>query len=293
MNFLTSIRMSAQALMALLLTESAALAQSQVVFDNTPNLINQTPFFFSAQEYGDEIALAGSARQVTEFQFAYYGDFGTNPAVNFVLRFYANDGSDADPGSGVARRPKSLLWDSGAQSALLNGVNKVTVPIPDIPVPDSFTWTIVFNGIDGTPGKRAAVMLANPAIIGALLSGTPAMPGLIGSYDDFWKQETPADPETWTLFSFGFNENDPKGNFFAKVTAVPYHPELQIARAANKVVLSWPAVASGYVLERNDNLADGNNWVPIVTKPTSVNGLNSLTNDVVGTSAVFRLRHPE
>lgn len=288
-TFNLPIAIGALALLAYL--DAPATAQSQVVFDNTPNLINQTPVFFSAQEYGDELALAGSAREVTEFSFAYFGNFGETTGVFFVLRFYVNDGSDAVAGAGTALRPKSLLWDSGEQS-LLNGVNQVTLTIPNVVVPDDFTWTIVFTGLDGTPGKQAALMLANPAVIGRLLSGTETLPGLIGSYEDFWKKEVPADPDSWALYAFGFGPNDPKGNFYAKVTAVPYHPELQITRTANDVVLSWPAVAYGYRLERNDNLAAGDNWQLVSSPPTIVSGINQVTQTIEGENTLYRLRHP-
>lgn len=269
----------------------SAAAQPQVIFDNTPNLINQAPAFFLAQEYGDELLLAGSARQVNQFQFAYHGDFGATTKASYVLRFYANDGTDSIAGAGVALRPKSLLWESSPLE-LFNGVNQVTLDIPDVVVPDGFTWTISFSGIDGTPGKRAALMLANPAVIGALLAGTPAMPELLGSYDDFWTRVIPADPESWSLYSFGFAPTDPKGNFFAKVTAVPYRPELQISRATGQVTLRWPTAATGFVLERNENLAAGAGWLAVATPPSVAAGFNHLTQPIESGNVLYRLRHP-
>lgn len=202
------------------LTSGLALAQAQVVFDNTANLINKTPEFFSGNEYGDELALAGSARTVTSFDFAYFGNFGTTPNAGYSIRFYANDGSDAFPGTPTALRPGTVLWDSGSQP-LFNGVNSVSLTVPGVVVPDRFTWSVTFSGIDGTAGHQAALMLANPATVGALLPGNGVLPDVIGSYDDFWKKDDAGDANSWALYNLGFGATDPKGNFYAKVTATP------------------------------------------------------------------------
>lgn len=196
-----------------------ASAQSEVVFDNTANLINITPGYSFGREYGDELALAGTARTVTGFDFAYYGNFGLNEA-SYTIRFYANNGTDAFPGAPTALRPNQVLWDSGIQP-LVNGKNAVSLTVPDVVVPDHFTWSITFNGLDGTPGKQAALLLADPATVGAVLPGNGNLPDVVGSYDDFWKKDDPADDNSWTLYNFGFGPNDPKGTFYAKVTATP------------------------------------------------------------------------
>lgn len=217
-----------------------ASAQSQVVFDNTSNLVNQTPQYSFGREYGDELALAGTARHVTGFDFGYYGDFGINVA-SYTIRFYANDGTDAYFGPQTALRPSTVLWDSGAQT-LFNGHNAVSLSVPEILVPNNFTWSVTFTGVDGTAGKQAALLLANPATVGALLPGNASFPDLIGSYEDFWKKDEPTDNESWTLYNFGFGPADPKGNFYAKVTATP-EPGVW-ALGVTGVALIWVARGS-------------------------------------------------
>lgn len=204
---------------ALALAPWLVSAQSQVVFDNTSNLINKTPEFSFGNEYGDELALAGTARHVTDFAFAYFGNFTISDA-SYNIRFYANNGTDAFAGAPTALRPGTLLWDSGSQP-LFNGVNSVSLTVPEVQVPDKFTWSVTFQGLDGTEGKKAALMLANPATVGALLPGNGTLPDVIGSYDDFWKKDDAGNNDSWTLYSFGFGPNDPKGSFYAKVTATP------------------------------------------------------------------------
>jgi len=201
-------------------TGSVSAAAPAVVFDNTPNLINSTPEFFTGREYGDELNLAGTERTVTDFRFAYFGNFGATANVSYNIRFYANDGSDAVAGSATALRPGTQLWDSGAQS-IQNGVNIVDLAIPGVVVPDRFTWSVTFNGLDGNVGRQAALMRANPGVIGAPLPGGNGLPDLIGSYEDFWLKSTPGDSESWGLFNFGFGPSDPKGNFYARVVATP------------------------------------------------------------------------
>jgi len=280
------------------LVEPRIHAQSQIVFDNTPNLINQTPVFFSGNEYGDELALAGTARYVTAFSFAYYGNFGSNPRSGNI-RFYANDGTDAFPGAPTALRPRSLLWDSGPL-ALSKGVNSINLSVPEIPVPDKFTWSVTFNGVDGTVGNQAALMLATPATIGAVLPGNATLPDIVGSYDDFWKNDDfGAGTTVWNLYNFGFGPTDPKGTFYAKVTAILAPGKLQITRTTvpkspnpkvEQAVLSWYDVDSAYVLQSRDSLEVGE-WSKVTPDPIPKAGLNLVTISVdpLSASRFYRL----
>lgn len=234
------------------------LADPQLVFDNTSNLINQTPDFFSSREYGDELALAGIARYVTEFKFSYFGNFTNTVGRSYHVRFYANDGTDAFPGPATALRPNTVLWDSGAQ-ALVNGISRVTLGVPSVVVPDSFTWSVTFNGVDGSAGNQAALMLANPATVGALLPGTSTLPPVIGSYDDFWKNDQPDpinDNRGWTLYTFGSGTNDLKGNFYASVRAnLSAEPGLELLTdkatftATANDLIQWNQFTNGLVLK--------------------------------------------
>lgn len=288
----TTLSLATAAGLLSLFVGTPTLAQSQVVFDNSANLINKTPEIPPTQEYGDEIFLAGRARLVTEFDFAYFASVGTTVGVSYAVRFYVNDGTDALPGAATALRPKSLLWDSGLQD-INNGVNKVALSVPSVLVPDHFTWTITFQGLNGTPGKQAALVLADPATVGAVLApATATEPALIGSYDDFWKKEVAADADSWTLYTLGSAPTDPKGNFFAVVKALPYDPPVQITRVGSDVVLSWPAILSGYVLESSADLKTPISWLPVATPPVNLGGINYVTNVVVPGVQFYRLHHP-
>ncbi len=252
-------------------------AEPQVVFDNTSNLINKTPDILTSREYGDELALAGTARYVTGFEFAYYGDFTNAAAVTYNIRFYANDGTDAFPGAPTALRPHTILWDSGAQTAT-RGVNRVVFSVPSILVPDRFTWTATFHGVTATPGNAAALMLANPATVGAFLPGSGTLPGVIGSYDDYWKYDFPGplnEGQGWALYAFGFGPNDPKANFYAQVVADTAPLEglelltdpLSFDATANDAI-RWNQFADGAIL-KNPNAAVSVGGVQVQIRQTT------------------------
>ena len=78
---------------------------ADVIYDNSANplwdSVKNRPDFVTGPEMGDEIALSGTARFVTQFDFALYV---TRPATG-VINFYSNDGPSGAPGS--------LLYSSG------------------------------------------------------------------------------------------------------------------------------------------------------------------------------------
>ena len=70
-------------------------------------------------------------------------------------------------------------------------------------------------------------------------------------------------------------------------------PRLAIARPNNFVVVSWPASASGFGLERANLLLSSNNlWVSVTNAPLLQSDRYVLTNLVPASNAVFRLRKP-
>jgi len=191
---------------ALTLAVSAA-----VVYDNTTPANLQSSAFRTGLEYGDEIKLAGSDRFVFEFLVGYFGDFASAPAATGILRIYANDGTDAIPGAQVALRPKSVLWESAPFSLSAN--NQEVIVAPNITVPDSFTWSIKFDGLGNVAGDSAALSVVNPVTVGGVLSN-----GALGSFNDFWIKNGLTD-DSWALNQLA-NGTIP-ANFYARVTAVP------------------------------------------------------------------------
>lgn len=173
-------------------------ARGSVVYDNSKHYLGR--YHAVTNEFGDEISLARTARLVSEFMFEYYGDFIPQGDETVRLRFYVNDG----PGKYL--KPKTLLYDTGPIPISTN-FNSMDLSIPNVQVPDTFTWTVQFGGLSQTTGDEAGLLFYDPPTVGA-----PLAAGHIGSYYDYWKKVG----TFWTLYNFGTN---PPANFGARVYA--------------------------------------------------------------------------
>lgn len=181
----------------------SAQAQGVVVYQNYNNYI--APFSGgSGTEYGDQVILSGTERQVTAFSFEYWGQGFANGAASADIKFYKNDGALVNGTAG----PGSLIFDSGSftidpttgggkilnfDAAALNG---------GFVVPDSFTWTVTFNV---PTGGDAGLSIYTPPTVG-------------NSYVDYYVNNG----GTWQLRS---GLNGQAVDFGASLTASPVVPE--------------------------------------------------------------------
>ena len=67
-------------------------------------------------------------------------------------------------------------------------------------------------------------------------------------------------------------------------------PVLWTQIQSNNLILSWPTNAGFFTLEATTNIAAAASWNPVSTVPTILNGLNVVTNPIVGPGKFFRLR---
>ena len=223
-------------------------AQDIPVYDNLPGTelgrFAALDFLGKPTEFGDEIALAGTARIVTKFIFDYYGNFTPDGDETARIRFYANDAP------GVLLKPGTLLYDSGT-FPIVKGPARVTLDIPYVEVPNSFTWTVSFGGVSQTPGDSAELIIYNPPSVGGQLSM-----GLIGSYRDYWKFNA----GIWTAYLL---TNGLPANFAAKVYARNETINLAMVLDQESGVLRfrWNAKAnSHYQIESSP---DFKTWTPV------------------------------
>ena len=198
---------------------SFGTVSAAVVYDNTQASNVLSSGFRTGLEYGDEIKLAGSDRFVTEFLAGYFGDFPQGTVATGRIRFYSNDGTDAIPGSQVALRPQTVIWESAPFALGRN--NQEIVLQPNVTVPDSFTWTIRFDGLNDVVGHGAALSVVHPVSVGGVLSN-----GAIGSFNDFWIKNGSTD-DSWALNVL--SGGTVPANFYARVTAVPEPGPLLLA----------------------------------------------------------------
>lgn len=187
------------------------------VYNNSIN--SQNSFFGSANEFGDQIDLAGTERQVTTFRFDYFLSPAANNNETVNFRIYNNDGPNGPP--------TQLLYESGPISIVNRseaGYGSVTIEDLEITVQDTLTWTVLFGGID--PFETAGLLMYDPPVVGK-------------SFDDYWEKGPNG---AWATMTFG--EGDPQNlvaNFGAVVSAVPEPGTVQLALVGGLVWLGFAA----------------------------------------------------
>lgn len=206
------------ALVGLASLTAAGPLSAAVVYQASYTGSDTLPFFANTLRYGDQITLAGTERVLTEFSFAYYSDYSAPRAMVFAL--YANDGVGGAPGTLLY----SDIYD------LIRSVSGVDVTIPFIPdfedlLPDTFTWTVQFNG-SGTAG----LLIADPPTIGF-------------SRDEFWELRG----SVWSLQKVGGGHSS---NFEAKVTAIAVPEPLPLSLAALGLAAAAVGMRSGRTARR-------------------------------------------
>jgi|GEM_PF-1129584 hypothetical protein len=216
---LTSMRTHRLLLLSMFILLSAAIgttARAEVVFDNTTFTSDKLVVYYGPARYGDEVALAGTAREVTSFTFQYFGDFAEGAEVKAVVRFFGLDGPQYYFGdSKETPMPGTILWESDPLTIDI-GARLVTLSVPHVVVPDVFTWAVEFHG----PLKKGGgLVTTGPPTLGAPLQDDDGniLTDRVGSYDDFWVQYDIKDPRSWALRSLFLQS----GDFYARVVAEP------------------------------------------------------------------------
>jgi len=194
----------------LLFAASHAGAAPAIVYDNSNGTLIDSQFNPGQFEFGDQIALGGTNRVVTAFQFAYQlvGGDGNETAT---VRFYNNDGPSGAPGTKIFQsNPISISNTAGvfAAGSLIN---------LDVTVPSSFTWSVLFGN---TTGDTATTGIFNPPTVG---SSDPSF---------YWIKQN----NQWSKANFG---SAGPSNFFARVTAdVVPEPSTGLLVAAGLLALA-------------------------------------------------------
>jgi len=116
-----------------------------------------------SNQLGNQVTLDGSLRVITKFDLYYQGFVPLpgqplNGQGTVTVRFWENDGEI----NGGRPTPKTLLYESTAIPILSGslGIQILSFDNLAVKVPDSFTWTAQFGGIDrdyNLPGGLAPV----------------------------------------------------------------------------------------------------------------------------------------
>jgi subtilisin family serine protease len=85
------------------------------------------------------------------------------------------------------------------------------------------------------------------------------------------------------------DENPYPGGVFVTVTNGVARPTLQATHVGNRILLSWPTNASGFLLRSTANLSSGG-WAAVSPSPVAVGGRFFVTNTITGNARFYRLQ---
>jgi hypothetical protein len=207
---------------------SAVSASADIVYDNSTTRVNVGGVdqgYSSGNEFGDQIILGGSARDVTQFSFEYFLKVNSGVSTGLEtarIRFYKNDGPQVNV-TGFA--PGTLLWDSGDFSIPVSDALAYDLAVPNITVPNTFTWTVSFGNVLGT--ETAGLSMYDPPTVG-------------NGFDDYWENNG----GTWELRK----NSDPSiaTSFGGIVEAVPEPGTVTLGALAGAALV-------GYMMKRRKN----------------------------------------
>jgi hypothetical protein len=78
----------------------------------------------------------------------------------------------------------------------------------------------------------------------------------------------------------------------ALLHAAPLLPSLNTRASGNKLILTWPASATGFVLQSTPDLAAPVTWVDSTNQPAVLGGQFTVTNTISTSVQYYRLRKP-
>ncbi len=133
-------------------------------------------------ERGNQITLGSTDRIASTFTWILRPAADGVATFDYRVRFYANDGAAGAPGT--------LLWDSGPvhQSTDAGPDMSLSLAMPPIRLPSTFTWTVQITGRTGIQNPMGPANYSPPTIGSAL-------PGYWQHFgNDPWSRFAPTEP---------------------------------------------------------------------------------------------------
>lgn len=242
---------------------------ADIVYDNSVDYSGID--YETTDEYGDEVNLAGTSRAITEIQIEYYAEFIPNGDEIARIRFYSNTGPFWEGNTDYPTPASPPLYEQTFVPQ--QGYQTAVVTVPNVVVPDHFTWTIQFLGISQTStNDRAGLLFYGAASIGS-------------SFDDFWELT----PDGWGAVAVTGVTN----NFGVRISAVPAPSEMRltISKVGNNVLVSWPTGLTSAVLESKTDLNSAT-WTQVAQTPTQNGARMEVSIPIAPGNRFFRLRSP-
>lgn len=146
--------------------ESSRAAPGEVVFDNTINTSGAV-FGPGCCQVGNEITLAGNAREIIELSWMVYSQ-NLDIVGGIETQIYSNNGPGGSPGT--------LLWQSGPLTGIsISAADTfIDIAVPNIPVPETITVT-------------SRILDSTPVALGRVYGGSP----IEGSVNTSWIEQAP------------------------------------------------------------------------------------------------------
>ncbi|MDB6037037.1 MAG: hypothetical protein JWM99_878 [Verrucomicrobiales bacterium] len=235
-----------------------ALHAQEIVYDNT---VHNLDFGLPVTgEVGDEVTLGGTARNITDVQFEYFGNWLTQGNEIGQVRFYLNDGPGVDAFGSQA--PKTMIWESPLFQ-LYPGYNAQSIHDLNITVPNNFTVGMQFYGIDRNAGEEMQLLLYDPPTVGK-------------SFGDYWQKND----SIWGLWE----TDDVRDNFSLRLKATGDAPDgvIHYEHVLNRLRLTW--TGKSYKLQHANILGEHLVWTDVLGA-----GGNSASVSVDSGSDFFRL----
>ena len=262
-------RFAKSLLLGVLFCASVCAQTPVVVYEDSASYSGT--FNLSANEYGDEIVLAGNSHYVTQFEFEYVGNFISQGDEKARIRFYENTGPGWMGSSQYPTPAATPIWETVVP--LSSGFNTATITVPYVYVPLRFTWTVKFFGLNMTPTDNAGLLFYGKPIVGS-------------SFNDYWDLEAAG----WTpvrIPGLAITNN----NFAAKIMAVSAAPPptpLSVSLNAGNMVVSWPVGLTNFWLEGRADVKTGV-WEPVLPLALQVGNVFQTTIPIGAGNRIFRL----
>jgi hypothetical protein len=173
---------------------------AEIVFDNTSSSRDGV-FAGTALPEGNQVTLSGTNRIVTEIDLLVSRQ-GYPGTADFQLWLYANDAPQGKPGT--------TIWNSGLidNVALAGPPQLISFSIPNIVVPDTFTWALQDSDSRGAVLMAVMRPLTTSATVGTFNNRWFGGPGQWAkvtntTYQEVGRIVTVPEPSTIALLGIG------------------------------------------------------------------------------------------
>lgn len=169
------------AVLVIAVVAAPSIGSAAIVYDNLTGSTEHFHTGWLAAEMADQVTLAGTERILTEISIEYRGDFlhhGLDGDEFVSVQFYRNDGPAGAPGSMFYQSAQIPILSPTSTTGPQDFVGTITLSLPNVLAPDTFTWSILRFGMTTTTDTTVVI---GTDTVWLFYGGTPST----GASDDF------------------------------------------------------------------------------------------------------------